>query len=46
MGVPRVLAAPMRRGVYAVGMVDKRILFWESKGTYGMPLVVDGKKEI
>ena len=44
MGVPRVLAAPMRRGVYAVGMVIERML-WERKGTYGKPSVY-GKKAI
>ena len=45
MGVPRVLAAAMRRGVYAAGTVGKR-MFWVGTVTYGMTLVVSGKKAI
>ena len=44
MGVPRVLAAAMRRGVYAAGIVGKRI-FRVGTATYGMTWV-SGKKAI
>ena len=46
MDVPRVLAAPMRRGAYAVGMVSKRKISLGRKGTYGMTLMVYGKKAV